>query len=181
MTGSAANAQAAANSETVTVTGAALTLTDDENLPEVTLALSPSSIDEHDGTNPGSSTVTATLDRASSEAVTLTVSASPGAGTDFTLSSANTLTIAAGSTTSAGTVTITAVNDTTDAPDKSVTVSATAAGGNGVAPPSSVSLTIADDEGTPTVTLALSPASTLGDGRRGDGDGDAFRQVERGR
>ena len=114
-----------------------LTITDDEDLPEVTLALSPSSIDEHDGTNPGSSTVTATLDRASSAAVTLTVSASPGSGTDFTLSTANTLTIAAGSTTSAGTVTITAVNDTTDAPDRSVTVSATAAGGNGVLAPSS--------------------------------------------
>ena len=136
-----------------------LTITDDETLPIVTLALSPSSIDEHDGTNPGSSTVTATLDRASSEAVTLTVSASPGSGTDFTLSTANTLTIAAGSTTSAGTVTITAVNDTTDAPDKSVTVSATAAGGNGVAAPSSVTLTITDDEATPTVALVLSPAT----------------------
>ena len=80
VTGTAANAQATAESETVTVTGAALTLTDDEDLPEVTLALSPSSIDEHDGTNPGSSTVTATLDRASSEAVTLTVSALAGGG-----------------------------------------------------------------------------------------------------
>ena len=154
VSGTASGGGGVANPSSVT-----LTITDDEDLPEVTLALSPSSIDEHDGTNPGSSTVTATLDRASSEAVTLTVSASPGSGTDFTLSSANTLTIAAGQTASAGTVTITAVNDTTDAPNKSVTVSATAAGGNGVAAPSSVALTITDDEALPTVTLALSPAS----------------------
>ena len=154
VSGTASGGGGVANPSSVT-----LTITDDEDLPEVTLALSPATIDEHDGTNPGSSTVTATLDRASSEAVTLTVSASPGSGTDFTLSSANTLTIAAGDTTSTGTVTITAVNDTTDAPDKSVTVSATAAGGNGVSAPSSVTLTITDDEALPEVTLALSPSS----------------------
>ena len=170
MTITAVNDTTDAPDKSVTVSGTAsggngvsapssvtLTITDDEGTPTVALALSPSTIDESGASNV--STVTATLNRPSSAAVTLTVSASPGSGTDFTLSSANTLTIAAGQTASAGTVTITAVNNTTDAPDKSVTVSATAAGGNGVAAPSSVTLTITDDEGTPTVALALSPST----------------------
>ena len=77
VTGTAANAQATADSETLTVTGTALTLTDDEATPVVTLALSepdsakPDTIAESGAGN--ASTVTATLDRASSEAVTLTV------------------------------------------------------------------------------------------------------------
>ncbi len=162
VTGTAANAQAAADSATVSVTGAALTLTDDEATPEATLALSRATVDEHDGTNPGSATVTATLDRASSEAVTLTVAAAAGtnaASGDFSLSSAKTLTIAAGDTSSTGTVTVTAVDNTADAPDKQVTVSATVSGNSGVADPSSVTLTIEDDEATPTVALALADSS----------------------
>ncbi len=162
VTGTAANAQAAADSATVAVIGAALTLTDDEDTPEATLALSPSAIDEHDGTNPGSSTVTATLNRASSEAVTLTVAAAAGtnaAAGDFSLSSAKTLTIAAGDTTSTGTVTVAAVDNTVDAPDKQVTVSATVSGNSGVAVPSVVTLTIEDDEAAPTVALALADSA----------------------
>ena len=81
---------------------------------------------------------TAVLNRASSAAVTLTVSAvagtNAGAG-DFTLSSARTLTIAAGQTASTGVVTVTRTDDTVDAPDKSVTVSATVSGASGVADP----------------------------------------------
>ena len=162
VTGTAANAQAAAESATVAVTGAALTLTDDEATPIATLVLSPATIDESDGTNPGSSTVTATLDRASSEAVTLTVAATAGtnaASGDFRLSSTTTLTIAAGETTSTGTVTVSAVDNTVDAPDKSVTVSATVSGDSGVAAPASVTLTIEDDEAAPTVALALADSA----------------------
>ena len=106
----------AQNSQGVgTVTGASLTLTDDEGAPTATLALSPETIDEHDGTNPGKATVTATLNRASSEAVTLTVAAAAGtnaAAGDFSLSSTKTLSIAAGATSSTGTVTVTAVDNT---------------------------------------------------------------------
>ena len=60
------------------MTGAALTLTDDEATPTATLALSAETIDEHDGSVAGSATVTASLNRASSEAVTLTVAAAAG-------------------------------------------------------------------------------------------------------
>ena len=149
-----------------TVTGASLTLTDDEETPAVTLALSepdtskPDTIAESGSGN--ASTVTATLSGTSSEAVTLTVAAAPGANAvagDFTLSSAKTLTIASGSTASAGTVTVTAVDDTTDAPDKEVTVSAVVSGSSGVAAPADATLTIADDDTAPAVTLALAAIS----------------------
>ena len=96
VTGRASNARGVG-----AVTGASLTLVDDEGAPTATLLLSSSSILESGGV----STVTARLNRASSAAVTLTVSAS---GSGFTLSSAKTLTIASGETTSAGTVTVTA-------------------------------------------------------------------------
>ena len=138
------------------VTGAPLTLTDDEATPTATLVLSPASIAEG-----AWATVAATLDRASSEAVTLTVSAAAGANAsdgDFTLSSTKTLAIAAGSTSSSGTVTIAATRDTSDSPDKEVTVSASVSGSSGIAAPASRTLTITDD-GPPTVTLALADSS----------------------
>ena len=127
--------------------GGVADLDDDEATPAVTLALSepdalkPDTIDEHDGTNPGSSTVTATLDRASSEAVTLTIAAAAGtnaAATDFNLSSAKTLDHRGGETSSTGTVTVSAVDNTVDAPDKEVTVSAVVSGNSGVAAPANV-------------------------------------------
>ena len=120
-----------------------VTTTDDEPTT-ATLVLTPSSILE----NGGVSTVTATLSGAWSEAVTLTVSASPGVGAvagDFT-QAGTTLTIAAGATTSTGTVTVTAVDNAVVSPDKSVTVSATAASGRGVADPPGVALTLRDDD-----------------------------------
>ncbi len=153
VTATAANDQGAGN-----VSGAALTLTDDETLPTVTLALSSSSISETGGV----ASVTATLSGKSSEAVTVTVGAAAGTGAaaaDFDLSAAKTLTIAAGSTASAGTVTVTANGNDVDSPDKSVTVSGAVDGGNNVAAPSNVTLTLTDDETLPTVTLSLSPSS----------------------
>ena len=139
----------------LTVNSATITLTDDQALPTVALALGPMSISE----NGGVSTVTATLSAASSAAVTLTVAAATGTNAvaaDFSLSTAKTLTIAAGATTSTGAVTVTAVNNDVDAADKSVIVSATAAGGNGVAAPSDVTLTLTDDD---TAGVTFSPTA----------------------
>ena len=136
------------------------TIANDEALPVVSLGLDPSLIDE----NGGASTVTAALSGTSSEAVTVSVTASavsPAVAGDLTQSGA-TLTISAGSTGSTGTVTITAVNNEVDAPDKSVTVSATVSGGLGVAAPAPQTLTITDDEATPAVSLTLTP-STIGE------------------
>ena len=120
------------------------TITDDDTAT-VSLALSPASIGE-DG---GVSTVTASLSGASSEAVEVTVSASPvspATNTDYTLSTNTKLTIAAGSTASTGTVTITANDNDVDAANKTVTVSGTSSGGNGVAKPADQTLTITDDD-----------------------------------
>ena len=161
--------------ETITVSGTStgltvnpdtITLTDDDGTPPtVTLALSPTSIAESGATN--ATTVTASLDRASSAETTITVSATAGTNAeagDFTLSSATTLTIAAGSTTSTGTVTITAVDNSEDEPDKSVTVSGSATNSQGITNPSDVTLTITDDDDAPTVTLWLADDSILESG-----------------
>ncbi len=133
------------------------TITDDDGPPAVTLNLDPASISENGGT----STVTATLNRPSSEATTVTVSATPvdpAVAGDYTLSPNTTLTIPAGQTTSTGVVTITAVNNDVQAADKTVTVSATAKNDQEITAPEAVTLTITDDD-TPTVTLHLDPAS----------------------
>ena len=134
------------------------TIRDDDDAPTVTLVLTPSSITEVNQ----QSTVTATLDRASSEETTVTVSVapvSPAVAGDYTLSGNLDLTIAAGATTSTGTVTVTSVNNAVDAPDKTVTVSGTATNSQGVTAPDPVTLTIRDNDATPTVTLVLSSNS----------------------
>ncbi len=124
----------------------------------VTLALSPASISE----NGGVSTVTATLDRIATTAATVTISATevaPAVAGDFTLSSAKTLTIAAGQTTSTGTVTIAAVDNTIDAADKRVTVSGMAAAGDAATVLhllSDVVLTITDDDEPPAEPTQVS-------------------------
>ena len=143
---------------TATGTG---TITDDDPAPVVTLVLTPATVSE----NGGVSTVTATLDRASSEATTVTVSAtavSPAMTGDFTLSANTVLTIAAGATASTGTVTLTGVDNSLDAPDKTVSVSATATNGLGVTGPDSVTLTLTDDDGASALSID-SPTVTEGD------------------
>ena len=153
------------------VSGAALTLTDDEATPTVSLALSEPDASKPDQINESgvgnSSAVTATLSGKSSEAVTLTVAATAGTNAqaaDFALSTAKTLTIAAGATGSTGTVTITAAHDQEDEPNQQVTVTATVSGSSGVAAPAAVTLTIADDDGAPTVALALASSSIAENG-----------------
>ncbi len=121
--------------------------------PGMTLHLSPSSINE-DG---GQSTLTVGLDRPSSQATTVTVSAPAG---DVTLSNNRTLTIAAGKTESTGTVTLTAVDNDGDGPEtKQVQVSGQR--NNPLATePAPVTLTITDDDTAPTVTMVLPDAIT---------------------
>ncbi len=153
VSGTATNSQGVTNPAPVT-----LTIVDDDDTPKVTLVLTPASITEAGGT----STVTARLNHSSTDATTVTVSASPvspAVAGDYTLSANRELTIAAGATTSTGTVTITAVINTVDAPHKAVTVSGTATNSQGVTNPAPVTLTIVDDDDTPKVTLVLTPAS----------------------
>ena len=139
----------AENPETILIGGAVdgiafgtqqtVTIEDDDEAPVVTLVLNPDSIAE----NGGVSTVTATVSPASSEAFTVTVSATavdPALAGDFTLAGA-TLSFAAEATGSTGEVTITAVDNDEDAPDKTLTVSATVSA-DGVTAPADATLTI---------------------------------------
>ena len=139
-----------------------LRLAEDDPVP-VTLTLTPSSI----GENGGVSTVTASQDRVSIAATTVTVSTmavNPAAPGNFMLSANRTLTIPAGQTDSTGTVTVRAVDNTVDAPNKTVTVSAAADNIEGVVGPAAVTLTVNDDDAAPAVTLWLTPGS-IGENR----------------
>ena len=146
-------------------TGAVVVIADNEDTPKVTLVLSPASIGEQGA----STTVTATLDRASSAVTEVTVSANPvvasgAVAEDFSLSSNRVLTIAAGATSSTGEVTITANDNLVDTANKTVTVSATVTNGVGMLPPDPKSLIIVDNEVTSTeVTLTVSPTSVAED------------------
>ena len=132
-----------------------LTIADDDDRPRVQLLLDPASI----GEAAGSSTVTASLSRPSSEATTVEVAVEPAdnatAG-DFSLSENLVLTIAAGARDSDGTVTVTAVNDDIFRPNRTLTVTGTAANSRGVTGPVERTLTIEEDEAAPIITLALS-------------------------
>ncbi len=132
----------------VMVTDSMFTIEDNDATPTVTLVLTPASINESGATN--ASTVTATMDGTSSEAATLTVSAtpvSPAVAGDLTLSENKTLTIPANTQASTGVVTIAAVDNDVDAANKTVTVAATATGGNAlVQAPGIQTLTITDDD-----------------------------------
>ena len=127
-----------------------------EDPPVATLVLTSATIDESGNAN--TSAITATLNKTAGDIVTLDVSASPvspAVDGDFNLSQNTTLTIPAGSKTSAGTVTITAEDNSMDAPEKTITVSATASGAD-VKDPESKTLTIVDDDDAPTgITLTV--------------------------
>ena len=147
------------------VTGPAsveLTITDDDEPPMVTLALSPIEINESGTGN--SAMVTASLpatSSVSSGAIELTVAATPvepATAADFMLSSTTTLTIPAEGRTSSGPVTLTAADDAIDEPKETVSVGATVMQGTATAP-EAVTLTIADTDNPPTLTLILMPPS----------------------
>ena len=155
VTATVTNARAAADSETMAVTGAALTVRDDDAAPTAALALAPASISE----SAGVSTVTATLSNPSSEPSTVTVAAVAGA---YTVGADATITIAAGATTAASdTVVVTAVDDAVHqgTTNRSATVTATLANGQGAGTVSAAALTLTDDETLPVAGLALAPAS----------------------
>ena len=147
----------AANSSGDGLHSGEVTAMTDRGTPTVTLVLDRDRISE-DG---GKSTVTATLDQASTAETAVTVSASavsPAMSSHFALSTNKVLTIAAEATSSTGTVTIEAVNNAIDDDDRQVTVSATATNTAGITQPSSRTVTIFDDESESTkVTLSVSP------------------------
>ena len=132
--------------------------------PRAGLTLSPYWLSEMGGTT----NVTATLHRPSSEDTVITLAASPSDA--VILSGDRTLTIPAGQRVSVDTVTITGVDNYDQTGDVIVTVSATALNSSsvGVIAPEPVELAVVDDETTPKVTLTLSPLEVVeGEGRDG--------------
>ena len=129
---------------------------EDDDLPTVTLVLSPPTIAEQDDTatnerDESVSVVTATVPLAAGTAFTVTVSATPAGG--YTLSENRVLTFEANATESTGAVTVTAENNDVDAADKTVTVSGTVSNSAVANAPAAQTLTITDDD-LPKVTIA---------------------------
>ena len=125
-----------------------LLILDDERAA-VSLVLTPGAIAENGGT----STVTATVSRASDTAFDVTVSASPvdpATASDFSLSTNTTLSFAANATQSTGIVTVTAVNNDDQTENLRVTVSGSVSAA-GIVAPAARRLTILDAD-APTFT-----------------------------
>ncbi len=141
VTGMAQNSQGAG-----AVSGAALTITDDDDPPTVTLSVADPTIEESSGTaSETMTTVSATLSNPSSEATTITVTAVSGA---YAVGADATITIAAGETAnSSDTASITAVdNDIDVGASRAVTVSGRAQNSHEVGEVTGAPLTITDDD-----------------------------------
>ena len=130
----------AVNATISTATGTG-TITDNDPAPTVTLSVADASISE----NGGSTTVSAMLSHASSEATTITISPVANA---YTVGSDATIAIAAGETeNSSDTATINAVDNDTGEADRSVTVIGSASNARGIGQVTGASLTLEDDDG----------------------------------
>ena len=152
----------------------------DDDLPVVTLVLSPPTIAEQDDTatptNEAQTVVTATVPLAADTAFTVTVSATPAGG--YTLSANRVLTFEANATGSTGAVTITAEDNSTEDGDKTVTVSGEVPETGVAIAPDNQTLTITDDEGLPKVTLVLTPVTVEeADDTTTDGENEAQAKV----
>ena len=154
---------------------------EDDDLPVVTLVLSPPTIAERDDTatptNEAQTVVTATVPLAAETAFTVTVSATPAG--DYTLSADRVLTFEANATVSTGAVTITAEDNVDEDGDKAVTVSGEVSSNPAVAiAPDAQTLTITDDEGLPKVALVLTPVTVKeADDTTTDGENEAQARV----
>ncbi len=131
------------------------TITDDESVPLVNLALAPNTFAENGGT----ATVTATLTNPSTQAVTINLAFSGAAtsGVDYS-ASATTITIPAGST--AGSITLTGLNDLTYENDESLLVDISNVTGGSENGTQQVTATISDDDSAPSVQFQLANSST---------------------
>ena len=135
------------------VSGGALTVTDDDDAPNAVLTLNPASVSE----NGGVSAVSATLTRASSEATTVTVTAVSGL---YTVGSDAVIVIAAGETANAtDTAAVAAVDNATDEPDRTATVTGTLTNSQGTGTVTGATLTLEDDDAAPGVTLTVASSA----------------------
>ena len=142
---------------TFTVSGTAMTLTDDDAQPAVTLTATPSSVAE--GALATSVTVKATAASTVAWARTVTVSVgktgSAASGTDYAAVSDFTITIAANALSGTGTFTLKPTQDTTNEGNETIGVAGTSLNTT----VTGTTVTLADDDINPAVTLSVSPAS----------------------
>ena len=153
----------AGTSPSTTVTGATVTLSDDDSTPAVNLSLNPSSVGE--GARATTVTVTAAFSNTSTYGADKTVTVSVGgsgtatSGTDYTAVSNFDITITKGTTSGTATFTLTPTQDTLVEGNETIGVAGTSTGltVNGA------DLTLTDDDKHPAVTLSTSP-SNVGEG-----------------
>ena len=127
-------------------------ITDDDDEPSATIALSGSPLAE----NGGIATVTATLSAASGQDVTVNLALSgtaTGSGTDYTASAAS-ITILAGATT--GTITLTGDDDSLNEVAETIIVDIDTVTNGTEGSPNQVTASITDDDAPPSATIALS-------------------------
>ena len=147
----------AGTSPRTTVTGATVTLADDDINPPVALSVNPSSVGE--AASATQVTVTATADSAIATARTVAVSVGGGgtatSGTDYAAVSNFTITIAANATSGTGTFTLTPTQDTSVEGGETIGVSGSSTGTT----VTGTTLALTDDDTHPAVTLSLSTSS----------------------
>ena len=139
-----------------TVDGTAMTLTDDDAMPAVTLSATPSSVDEAALATPVTVKATAASTVAWARAVTVSVgkTGSAASGTDYAAVSDFTITIAANATSGTGTFTLTPTQDTTNEGNETIGVAGTSLNTT----VTGTTVTIADDDINPAVTLSAAPS-----------------------
>ena len=143
------------------LTGTALTLTDDDAAPAVTLSASPSSVTENGGAKTVTVTATST---ASANARTVLVavgnrSDTATAGTDYTVVPAFNITIAANATSATGSFALTPTNDTSVENAESISIDGTPESSGAAFAVGGTSVTLTDDDAQPAVTLSATPSS----------------------
>ncbi len=146
----------AGTSLNTTVTGATVTLADDDINPAVTLSVSPASVLE--SASATTVTVTATAASASSSARTVAVKVGGGtatSGTDYAAVSDFNITIAASATSGTGTFTLTPTQDTTVEGGETIGVSGSSTGTT----VTGTTVALTDDDALPAVTLSVSTSS----------------------
>ena len=139
-----------------TAGGAAMTLTDDDAQPAVTLTATPASVDE--AALATSVTVKATAASAVAWARTVTVSVgktgSAASGTDYAAVSNFDVAIAANATSGTGTFSLKPTQDTTNEGNETIGVAGTSLNTT----VTGTTVTLADDDINPAVTLSVSPS-----------------------
>ncbi len=144
---------------------ATLTVVDDDPTPVMTLGLAQARIAENGG---ATASLTISLDRPSSKAVTANIGLSAPAGYEgekYWTAGTDSVTFSPGQTSKTINPVLTSVDDNVYGPEeRRVKVTVTLSGDSGIAAPGPVTVVIEDNEAPPIFRLELSPATVDEDG-----------------